>query len=549
MSEQSDAVNRTLRERGVEIPVTPPLLPADDEDKNKRELPPIELVREGRRLADFAADAGRVCKGAGVFRREVVPVTINEETALMEAMDADRFRSYLEDRALTFVWKSSGRGEPRKVPCTMAVQDARGCLRADQFVFQLPRLQKINVVRQPVIRKSGVIELLPIEYDEEAGVYTLPNPVQIDESWTLDRAVTFLRDLLKDFPFLDQRSLAVHVASMVSLFAPGLQNITAERLGFLYSSNSPGGGKTLLVSMAVVPVMATCETLTITDDKPEFRKVLDSAVMGSIPYLFFDELEGNIRNKELNAFITSNYRTGRLMGSQKMFRAPRLTVCYLAGNNLTLEQDITRRVLECKLYVEEADNRDRKIEHEISPKYLERLTVRGDILSALWALIRAWIEQGRPGVPNVYKGFGEWCQIYGGIVKNAGFEDPTIPPPPEQSGDTVGDDMRVLVMKLAENIGVASADGEVRLVRDFSFEDIINVCVENGCFQWMIERKLKKYEDESVMECTPRTASSMGKLLSDKYGGRIFRLPDGRRIRFSKRGKNRQRRYEVSLVE
>jgi hypothetical protein len=549
MSEQADKLNRVLREKGIPIPEAPKNSEGVSGWQDERELPLLELPREGkRRLVDFAREAGAICKDVGMLRREVVPITINMEKSSFEAMETDRFRSYLENIAYTFKWKRIGE-EFQKVTDDVPVELSRGTLRSDQFVFQLPRLQRINMVRQPVLRRDGRLEILPEGYDAESEVFTMPNNIVIDESWSLDRSCMFLRDLLKDFA-IDDRSRAVQIASMASFFGSGLQEISAKRLNFVMSSNSPGGGKGLLVEMAIVPVMGSCDVQTIPKSADAFRETLNSAVLNAIPYVFFDELEGNIKNNDLNAFITSSSRTGRLFNNQKMFSCPKTTICYLAGNNLTLSTDIARRVLECKIYIEEADNRHRKFDRELTADYFKRPEVRGDVLSALWCLIRSWDQAGRPGVDKVLPSFEEWSRIFGGIVQHAGFGNPTVPPPSEESGDTEWSDMVLLVSKLSDGVGGAWV-GEFppEKKKDYSFDRVMKVCLDNNCFSWIIPRNERTVDGVIEYEYSPKAASIMGKLLSDKYGGRVFRMPDGRRIRFGKRGKNRQRRYEVTAIE
>jgi hypothetical protein len=101
MSEQSDAVNKVLRERGVAVPPPEPSV-ADGEVKDERALPTIELMRAGRRLSDLARGAGGICAAANVFRREAMAVTVSEDVGLIEPLDADRFRTFLEEHALTY---------------------------------------------------------------------------------------------------------------------------------------------------------------------------------------------------------------------------------------------------------------------------------------------------------------------------------------------------------------------------------------------------------------------------------------------------------------
>ena len=172
----------------------------------------------------------------------------------------------------------------------------------------------------------------------------------------------------------------------------------------------------------------------------------------------------------------------------------------------------------------------------------------------MWALIRAWDQAGRPASSRTVPTFEEWANIIAGIVEYAGFGCPLDPPPADQSADTEADDMLALVTKLSTDIGAQRDDGARQLEIEYTFEQIIETCLELNCFTWMIEgkwqsEKVDKMEVSRWYECSPKSASRMGKLFSGRFGGRIFRLPDGRVIRFGSRGKNRHRRYLVSLKD
>lgn len=560
MSEQSNGLNKVLREGG--IPVPPPPAAVENSEESQPEIPAVELPREGRQLSAFARELGAIASTNGVFRREMVPVTINAEQLTMDALTPDRFRTYAETIAMPFKYKIEKRKDPatgaeeriyHKMPCTMQVDAARGTLMSDQFILQQRSLAKINAVRQPVIRKDGRIELLPQGYDKESEIYTMQSDVCIEE-WELDRAVIFLRKLHEEFP-LDARGLAVHLAAMLSLFGSSLQEVTEQRMNFVYRSNSPGGGKGLLVKLCVIPVMGMCNVQTIPDSKEEFRKTLDSAAIGSVPYLFFDELEGNLKNNDLNAFMTTDYRTGRLMNSQRMFTCPKITICFLAGNNLSLSPDVARRTLMADLYVQESDIRDRTIKNVLSSKHLAKPAVRGDILSALWALIRFWDKAGRPGSSRVAPTFEDWSHLYGGIVEHAGFGSPLEPPADDTSPNTEDGDMKALVADLAKGLGIPDPEfGRVDKKQDYEFNQVIARCRELNAFSWIIDGKISK--DTGEFECTHRAAAVMGKLFAGRFGGTIFRVktsddPDAKvlKVMFGKRGKNRHRKYSVEVID
>jgi hypothetical protein len=252
-----------------------------------------------------------------------------------------------------------------------------------------------------------------------------------------------------------------------------------------------------------------------------------------------------LKSQELNAFMTSATWGGRMLGSLQEFSVPKQAVVLITGNNLALSTDIANRTLRCNLYTEEFDSQARQIIKTIDEEYLCRTEVRSDILSALWALIKAWDAAGRPKGGRILRGFERWCGVFGGIVSHAGFGDPCeAPPDDDYSGDTEVADMRTLVQVLVEDMGLEKK-------KDFAFQDIIDACQSHECFTWMMEGNMKKDKDSSDewLELNQRSKSAMGKMLAARFGGRRFKLADGRVLRFGQRGRNRHRKYTVEVID
>ena len=139
----------------------------------------------------------------------------------------------------------------------------------------------------------------------------------------------------------------------------------------------------------------------------------------------------------------------------------------------------------------------------------------------------------------------------------AGFGDPLEAPPTDDfSGDTEAADMATLVRVLVEDMESRPSIMEPDTAwvaprkKEFAFDEVADAAVANDCFSWMIEGKEKKGDgDESRLELSRKSMSSLGKLFTAKYGGRKFRLKDGRLVRFGQRGRNRHKRYTIEIVE
>lgn len=534
----------------------------------------VRLPCEDHNVTKFATEVGGILNKNGVFRRDDVVVTVNRERGVLVAMEPKRFRTYVEKHCTPakFFWDKNGVRTEREM--TMSDSVAGGTLASDAFIEQQRPLVRVNQVTSPVWRQSGAdtnkIELLAEGYDEESRTFTIGSPgVVIDPKVTKEEAVATLRDwLLSEVPFgaRDEvtkisRAEAVHIAAMVSVWAPALVPLLAARPGFLWMANAPRSGKTLLAKTVQIPVFGTAAVTPMKTDE-EFDKVLDTAAIEARPVLFLDNLTGMLKSPSLDAFMTSPTRTGRWMGGQSSFSAPRCTQILITANNLGLTEDLEERFLICDLYLEEMDPRARKIKRPMNEDWLALPEVRSRILSALWALVRSWDEAGRPKGSTSIPGFETWSAVYGGIVEHAGFGNPLERPKLDHGGNDWKRDFMALLEELADDVkrpdlrGKATPEAEeeervaakARRSKEFTFADLIEASRALDAFTNVIAGKEKKEGDKVVFEADAKTRTVLGKYFGAQFGGRIGTLPDGRRVRFGSRGKSRHHRFIVELL-
>lgn len=547
---QIAALNRVARmEAGSKVDV--PELPPDDphEAGARKDVPWIELPRIGRPLDAFAREAASVCSLNGVFRRDMEVVTINQRTGQIERLDADDFRTYLEDLAVTFKWCSAGKNQgATQEPTTMARETAQGTLKSRRFIFRQRHIERVHSISQPILRADGRIELLKEGYDAESCVLTRKNGIVVEEV-PLEAARLLLRRLLKDFPFVSELDKAVQIASMLSYYAALLLPLNAERINFAYKANKHRSGKTLLIKAAIAPVAG----MTIVEPWPDTPKdlinLLDTTVNDGLPYLVLDDITGHVRSPALNAFLTANTWGFRGFHTQNKKFGAKQAVVFLSGHEMTLQADLEGRFLECRLHVAEADSHAHRVPNPINERWLVRPEQRADICSSLWTIIRAWDAAGRPKGRTTKPGFEDWCSLFGGIVEFAGFGDPCASRPDEERSDGEYSDMAALVGLLLEQFS------EDEQTKEFTFSELIEKCVANNLLSWKIDGawKTATLKTASGGEQTERwyqpgkkTESALGWLFADKYGGTDFTVA-GKRVTFSKQGKNRNRRYTLTL--
>lgn len=381
-----------------------------------------------------------------------------------------------------------------------------------------------------------------------------------DDSLTLVQATDFLRRLLLEFPFSEKkpyphsddstpeefyqsRSLAVQIAAMLSQFAIGCLPRHSLRLGFIYNANTERSGKTLLVKLAIVAVSGKMAAQSWTKKDEDLRKAIDAEVLRASRYIVFDNVKGHIQSQIIEAFMTSSNWTGRVLGKTQMFEAENTATLFFTGNDCTVSPDMANRCLIVDLYVDEADVQARTISQPINDSWLMERENRFKILSALWAIVRHWVDAGcqKPS-GRVRVGFDEWCDVIAGMVEFAGFGDCLALPAIEKDPNTETGDVRALVKIL-----VTPETGEEPANHyEFTWQQLVNAAHEAGLFGWVLDGK----ESEGNYVLNHKADSSFGKLVA-KFapltGVRTFRL--GVQVwHFWRTGKNRQRRYVLEMV-
>lgn len=541
MSELGNEVSARLAEYGI-VPH-----PDDSTTPPTPGTPEMPMVQIQPVISNMAREIGGILSQNGVYVRQRAPMTISPDGRLVE-MTARRFRTYCEDHLVTFKWEMPKPNVFEKKPQTITVEAAATILESDQFLARQRELIRVGTVRQPVRRKDGRIELLPYGYDQESQTFTQDSGIEFQKDLPLPEARNILRNLLKEFPFGDRKSdglsrnEAIVIAAMLSMFGAPLLRPQARRLNFMFSSNSVGSGKTLLAQLAIITSIGNCDVQPLPENQEDWRKILDTESLAGSPYILFDDCNGFLKSPTLNAFLTASTWTGRRMNTQQKFAVPKIATVFLTGNNLEVTPDVARRFLHCRMTTDEADPQARKIEKTFSDEWLERPEVRAQLLAALWSIVREWDAAGRPGSNRVIRGYEPWSATFAAMVQFAGFGCPLEALPVEESGNSELADMTALIAHLAEGIDDHT---------EFTFQSVVDAAREVNAFTWMLEGKEEREGKDlpTRFVLTAKANSKFGRLLAEHYGGKKFRLPSGRVVRWGQQGKNRQRVYTLTVLE
>lgn len=542
-AEMLDRLRGPAREHGTPV-----------DDNARQATTPVNLNDPPRRL--FREVVGNL-RGSNLFRRFELYLTVNDDGS-SHFMNPTRLRGDWLSRYMVCFKKKDEDGKPIEV--MMHKDTAAAILESEVLRERTRELTFINQVRLPVLRADGRLELLPLGYDAESRTFTARQAVAYEEDWSRDRAFDYLCGLLEHFPWGDSgRSVAVQIAAMLSQFCGQMIDESSPRPGIFYNANLSNSGKSRLAQMAMYPVHGAVGSLDYKRED-EFPKQLEVKALSRAPVIFLDDLTGHLNNNTLYKWITEVVWWGRYMHSQREFLIPKTGQVYLTGNGLTMEKDLQERMLVVDLWANE-EARDRAANRaaagivEITPQWLLQPENRRQILSALWALVRHWDEQGRPDAPRRLPRFEQWGEIIGGIVTAAGFADPLEPAQLEDAGNTRDVHWSRLMAAMAGRIEGESAtwrltDYAAEARRLGLFAEILEDA--EGTMAKMQKKDFKPVQgaigerepnDEEKLEqahhfLDPRERSGFGKLMK-RYFGRHFTANDAvgvsRRWTFAKR--------------
>ena len=476
--------------------------------------PALELPCAGRPLGEFAAELGAMLAGAGVYDRNGLAFRVDRSGKKLEAVSPQWLRTWAEQTVCCYVVQRRQHNTVRLVH-SMTVDVGNALVVAPQFLDALPKLARFQPVRMPVMRADGQIELLPAGFD--APTLTLTDEAGCRFRTDMDgaEALEVLGELLGEFPFADERSRAVAVSAMVTVFAGGLLPRGATVPCFVFMGNAEGSGKTTAAKLAALPYGAG-EVRSAPASEAEWQKRLLALVMSGRRLLILDNVRGHLNSPSLEAYLSATTYGDRILGVNKEFEGEADAVVLVTGNGLTVTPDLRRRSLFCELFMRELRAEERTFVRRLDDTAL--LAWQPLALGALWGLVRKWDAAGRPPASRESASFPRWCETVGAIVEHGGFACPTTPAELESGGDEATRD-------------IAELGGLMEPRLEYTFGELVGLCEGAGLFE-------RFTADTLGGELTPKARSRFGKVLGT-YSGRY--VAPG--TVFLAQGKGHARRY------
>jgi hypothetical protein len=309
--------------------------------------------------------------------------------------------------------------------CAPPIDVVKDILAIPPIEWAFPSLQ--SIIESPALREDGTVITIP-GYDGPSGLYYAPDPALIlpdipDQPTAdhIDVAIEMLRDIVGDFPFVDDASRANAIAAMLTpVCRPAIRGATPLAL---FDATTQGTGKTLLSEVASLIVSGREGALfSAPREAEEWRKQLTSVLREGSSIVIIDNVNYRLDSADLCKALTETIHGDRILGQTQTINLPVRCTWIATGNNIHLGGDMPRRCYWVRMDAKVPRPFERTgFRHKRLKQYV--LAHRGELLAALLVLARSWFTAGCPE-PSVTPlgSFEDWTTIVGGILQHAGVD-------------------------------------------------------------------------------------------------------------------------------
>ena len=206
-----------------------------------------------------------------------------------------------------------------------------------------------SVITAPTMRRNGTILDCP-GYDAATGLYLLPGewpraPSMPTTTELKEAAETIWRPFA-EFPFVDDVARGVMLSTMLTAVIRQSLDVAP---GSIFDAPAAGTGKTLLGFCVQALTGMPRQAIPECRDEDELRKRLLATLRTGQPCLLLDNIRGQFGSASLEAMLTTDVYSDRLLGGSRMLSLPTSVVVLISGNNFRPVGDLWRRFITVRM--------------------------------------------------------------------------------------------------------------------------------------------------------------------------------------------------------
>jgi hypothetical protein len=396
----------------------------------------------------------------------------------------------------------------------------------------LPQIQRIFTIPVPILYE-GELTFPKKGYDERFGSWTpIDAPEIVDPEMSLDKAKELIKDIYCEFCFASNQDYYNAVSALITPYLRGLfTSFNVRTPVYFYIANRERAGKDYLAGVTgIVYEGYSIEEAPISNgDKyggnssEELRKKVLSALLRGRKRLHFSNNKGHIDNATFESIATATKYSDRILGRSENVEIDNELDLSLSGNiGVTFTPDFANRCRFVRLFLDIENANDRSFKNSNLHYFV--LQNRGQIISAMYSLVRNWKDKGMPDGKMNFTSFPEWAKICGGILESAGYGNPCAQDKEVVivQGDSETQDMKALFEVVYDHFKDEPVDKKaiINLAQSedlFSYWDLNNDRSAQTKFGNLLNKFIGRVlSDIRMVDKTPNERSSRKKYLFTK---------------------------------
>jgi putative DNA primase/helicase len=192
----------------------------------------------------------------------------------------------------------------------------------------------------------------------------------------------------------------------------------------LVEAPQPGTGKSYLANLAaLIATGKPCAVIAVDKTLEETEKRLIGAILCGHPIISIDNARQLLEGPILCQAIEQPLLELRRLGSSDMFEVANAITLFANGNNLTIADDLVRRIITCQLDANEESPETRSFRAD--PALMVQRN-RGAYVAACLTVVRAYLAAGLPGRLTPLPSFGAWSDRVRSALVWLGCADPVL---------------------------------------------------------------------------------------------------------------------------
>jgi len=373
--------------------------------------PIVQLPGGSRRITDASSELGTLLAATGDFYRRdhtAFQCTTDRSDNHLRPVNAAKLASNLETVAMLV--RIDANGELKPTTCSKG--NAELILSSEAFVRELPNIRVIS--NCPVLVEDSGKLRVACGYDQTTGVLAggkAPSELGINESREL------LNDMLSDFRFA---TASDHSRAMASIITPALV------LGGLLGGRAPldvgesdqsqsGKGYRHKLTTAVYRAKIATITQRARGGVGSLDESFDQALVAGRAFVAIDNVRGRVDSPAIESFLTEDRYSARVPYSASIEVETKRFIILATSNRAEMTIDLANRSSFVRILKQSANYDFRTYPEGNILDHVRANQPR--YLGAVFAIVTAWWNAGKPQLQRTGHDFRDWAQTMGWICQ------------------------------------------------------------------------------------------------------------------------------------